>query len=517
MSKKEKKTIFQILLVSSNTLLSRVLGLSRDMLFYAVFGVSAYADAFIIAFTIPNLFRRLLGEGALTSALIPVLSDELEEKGKQEAFRLLNAALTRTFLALLAIITFACVILMILYSFHIGPDRWALGEKFSIMLMPYMLLICLAALIGASLNTLHRFTAASLGPVWLNLSMLFSLGVLGYYFGEGIHEKTIFLCCGVLFGGFLQMTIPAYFLFKQGWKPAFTLAKSDALNKIWLLFLPGVTGAAVLQINVFISRGLAFYLDESTVSILFLANRLTELPLGLFSIAVMTVIFPVLARKVSQNDTKGFAVAYEKGIFLILLITIPASVGLYILGEKILLLLFQQGAFTVTNVNATVSVLKIYAIGLPFYSLAGFSTKGFHALKDMKSPVKISCFVVLLNIALSLILMKPLGMNGLALANVIAAVIQSGWLLYKLHQKLQLSHGGLPLFETARMIIASGAMATSVILLSPACMQFLEEYCQGKMQLGLTIGTTIAIAVFVYFFVLKLLGSQFIKIAKKSG
>ncbi len=409
--------------VSMSTVASRVLGLSRDILVFAALGASVWNSAFVLAFTLPNLFRRLLGEGALTSALVPVFSQVMEDEGRERAFLFFNRVLTRLALALVVLVLAVGVALTVLGGAGWVPERWRLGAGLGGLLLPYMIFICLAAIVSAGLNLLGRFAAAALTPVVLNLAIIFA-AVAGLLSGAAPHRLVYWLCGGVLVGGLLQLLLPAWDLRRQGWRPGFRWDASPWLGRLWELFLPGLLGAAILQVNILISRVLAFALNETAASELYLASRLMELPLGVFTVAVATVFFPRLARSASRNDESGFTSAYLQGLRLVLAIAVPAGLGLALLGKPVLTLLFEWGAFDRTAVLRTVPLIAVYGIGLPFYSVATFATRGLHAGKDMRTPLRAAAVCLAANLVLSLALMGPFGAAGLAAANVGASLLQ---------------------------------------------------------------------------------------------
>ena len=475
-----------IAVVSLSTVGSRFLGLLRDILIFAALGASLWNSAFILAFTLPNLFRRLLGEGALTSAIVPVFSDVLERDGRGGAFRFFNQVMLRLLLALLLIILLGTGGLWLASTSDWLPNNWVLGAELAVWLLPYMLFICLAAIISAGLNLVGRFAVAASTPILLNLAMISALGA-GLWLDEGPARVVYWLCGGVLVGGLLQLLLPAIDLMRQGWRPRIEPKGGAALAELWQLFLPGLLGAAILQINILVSRLLAYSLDESAVSVLYLASRLMELPLGVFTIAVATVFFPLLAKALSAGDEAGFSEAFLRGMRLVLGISVPAGIGLLTLGEPILECLFLWGAFERADVLATVPLLAIYGLGLPFYSAATFATRGLHASKDMRTPVAVAGLCLLVNLVAGLVLMQFFGAKGLAAANVIAAVIQSTFLWNALSRRnasvryIELCSAGLkillagalmglaclyaaPLFGGLPVSEKLGALATVVVL-----------------------------------------------------
>jgi putative peptidoglycan lipid II flippase len=418
------KNLKNIAVVSLSTVGSRVLGLVRDILIFAALGTSLWNSAFIMAFTLPNLFRRLLGEGALTSAIVPVFSDVMEREGREGAFAFLNQVLLRLLLALLVLVAGGMCLFVFLGQRGHLPERWALGSELAVVLLPYMIFICLAAIVCAGLNLMGRFAIAASTPIVLNVSMIAAVAA-GMWLSEDQAKIVYWLCAGVLLGGLLQLLLPAWDLMRQGWRPRFAPKASAELHELWRLFLPGLMGAAILQVNILVSRLLAYTLDDSAVSMLYLASRLMELPLGIFTIAVATVFFPLLARSVSAGDHSGFSDALSQGMRLVVGISFPAGIGLCVLGEPILDLLFQWGAFNRADVIATIPLVAIYGLGLPFYSAATFATRGLHASKEMKTPVRVAGLCLLINAMLGLLLMQFFGASGLASANVIAALVQS--------------------------------------------------------------------------------------------
>ncbi|MCC5839910.1 MAG: murein biosynthesis integral membrane protein MurJ [Opitutales bacterium] len=408
-------------IVAATTMLSRCLGLLRDVLLFAFLGTGAVSSAFILAFTLPNLFRRLLGEGALSSASIPVLTEVRERSGEVAFGRLLNAVLTRL-AAVLGLIMVAAWGLLSFVSLYEGfPERVYLGARLTQWLLPYLGFVCLAALVGAALNIQRRFLSPALSPVWLNLAMIAALllGFTGWV--DSMETHVLWLCGGVLLGGALQLLVPGADLFRTGWRPKIVPGSVEGLGKVFQLLIPGLVGAAVFQVNILVSRFLAFSLDDTAAGVLYLAARLVELPLGVFAIAVSTVLFPELARLRTNADARGFAEVYARGLRITFFVTLPAAVGLAVLAGPILQLLFAWGRFGAADVALTRMPLAVAAAGIPFYAWIGLAVRAFHARQDMRTPVGLAVVNLVLNLILSLILMGPFGATGLALANVLAS------------------------------------------------------------------------------------------------
>lgn len=496
------KNLRNIAVISLSTIGSRVLGLVRDIMIFAALGTSIWNSAFILAFTLPNLFRRLLGEGALTSAVVPVFTDVLRKQGREQAFHFFNQVLLRVSVMLLGTVTAGVAILAFLKSFALLSPRWMLGADLSVILLPYMIFICLAAIISAGLNVIGRFAAAALTPVLLNLSMIAALAA--GWFLQGDHRQIVYLLCGgVLFGGVLQLALPAWDLVRQGWRPKFTRESSESLEQVWSLFLPGLMGAAILQVNILVSRLLAFSLDDASVSMLYLASRLMELPLGVFTVSMVTVFFPLLAAAVSDKDKGSFARSFNQGTRLILAISIPAGLGLLVLAEPILGLLFKWGNFSLEDVHATLPLLIIYAIGLPFYSLATFATRGLHARKDMVSPVRVAGVCLVINAVAGYLLMQFFGAAGLAAANIIAALVQAALLWLRLSAGVEGIRGRLMARPFLQVIAAAAGMALAVTAVLLLLRHFLD-FESGKLLDGIIVGTCVPLGGLSYFALLTL-------------
>ncbi len=422
---------------------SRVLGLVRDALMSAVFGLDALASAFVSAFTLPNLFRRLLGEGALTAAFVPTLQEELRERRRAGAFALVNQVASWLFVVTSGLVLLGMGALLLVPALGGGLQaaglsagvvrRWTEAAGLGVILFPYLITVCLAAVFSAALQTLQRFLEPALSPVWLNISMI---GLLagGAYGGwaDTLGGAMLWLCGGALLGGCLQMLVPAVALVREGWRPAFDFSAGDPLRQILRLMLPSIFGSAIYLINMAVSRLVGLSLNDSAVAALNLATRLMELPIGVFTVAVATVIFPLIARHAAADDWASLAQAYRKGMRLVLVINVPAAVGLALLGEPIVRLLFQRGAFDAGDTAAVLPVLVVYALGLPFLSFVSIVLRAYYAQKDTVTPVRAAVVSFCVNLGLSVALMQPLGTLGLAVAGNIATVAQAVYLQTRL-------------------------------------------------------------------------------------
>lgn len=457
------KHLKNIGVVAGLTVVSRVLGLVRDQLSAAVFGTSALNSAFITAFSLPNLFRRLLGEGSLTAAFVPTLQDELQANDRRGAFALLSQVTSW-----LAVVTGGLVVLgMLLLSqsrrLAGHEDKWYLAADLAVILLPYLALVCLAAAFSATLNVLQRFTEPALSPIWLNLTMILSLGGAGLNLAETPAGRMQWLCAGVLAGGFLQMAVPAGVLMREGWRPRFDLRATDRVREIAWLMAPGLFGTAIYQVNIYVSRLLAFSINDSAATLLFYANRVMELPIGVFAIAVATVVYPLIARHAARGDFGEMARDYHKGLRLIMVINVPAAVGLAVLSEPVVRLLFQRGQFTAEDTMMMAPLLALFAVGMPFYSVSSLSTRAFYALKDTRTPVKLAAVSFAINLSLSLLLMRPLGAAGLVIASTVAVLVQTWSMQAKLTRR-QPEMTFAPLWRPlGKTLLAAGGMGAVVV------------------------------------------------------
>lgn len=456
------KQLKSIGILSFLTVVSRVLGLFRDALAAAVFGVTAYYSAYLTAFTLPNLFRRLLAEGSLTAAFVPTLQEELHRSGRERTFGLLSQVASWLLLASGAIAGAAMLVFSHSRAIHGLQPRWYLTGDLTVILFPYLVLIALAAAFNATLNVLERFTEPALSPVWLNLAMIAALGGAGLHFAKTPLAEVHWLCAGVLVGGSLQMLVPAAFLVREGWRPRLDLRMTSGVRQIALLMTPGVFGTAIYQINIAVSRLLANNLSDSAVALYFNANRLMEFPLGVFAVAVSTVVYPLIARRAVENDMAAMAEEFRKGLRLILIINVPAAVGLVLLRTPIVYLIYRHGHFTPGDARAQAVLVALFAIGLPFFSVANLTIRGFYAVKDTATPVRIAAIDFCINVIVSLALMRPFGVRGLVVASTTAIIVQTVLLQRALVRKLPAMSFG-PLAPTlAKVCLAAAAMGVGV-------------------------------------------------------
>jgi putative peptidoglycan lipid II flippase len=405
------------------TTLSRILGFVRDQVIAYFMGAGPSADAFFFAFRIPNLLRRLTAEGAFSAAFIPTYVETLQRDGNSEAARL--ARITFTFAAIvLAVVTVVGIILspLIVYVFGQGfaedPSKFELAVELNRIMFPYIFFISLVALAAGVLNSLGHFGAPAAAPILLNLAMIGSVAVFVTYFNV---EPFYALAWAVVAGGILQLLLQLPYLVALGVRPGLDFHfKNPALKKVGKLFVPAAFGGAVYQINVMVGTFLASFIPGA-VSWLYYADRIVELPLGMFAIALGTAILPSMSRQATNGDMSAMVRSVSFGLRLIAFFTFPAMVALIILREPIFAVLFQRGQFTWEVTQATAYALLWYAVGLWAFSGLKVVTQAFYSMMDTKTPLWAAIGAVIVNLVTGLLLMGPMKQGGLALATSLAA------------------------------------------------------------------------------------------------
>ena len=465
------KHLKNISVVATATVVSRALGLVREILIAAVFGTSALNSAYVSAFTLPNLFRRLLGEGALTAAFVPAMSHELEHRSHAGAFDLVTKVASWLLVVTLGLVTLAMLVFanaatLLRLSGNLGLEpetaqRLLLGADLAVILFPYLVFVCLAAAFSAACQVLGRFTEPALSPIWLNLVIILALG-LGGWWAWGSLDRMHLVCGGVLVGGFLQMAVPAVVLWKEGWRPRLDLRPDERVREMVRLMAPTVIGSAIYLINISVSRLIGLSLNDHAVSVLNLATRVMELPIGVFAAAIATVVFPLIARHATKADWAALGGDYHQGLRLVMIVNVPAALGLALLSEPITRLLFQRGAFQASDTALMTPILAVYALGLPFLSFTTLALRGFYALKDTATPVRAAGLSFAVNLVLSVVLMHWFSTVGLAVAGNLAVLVQAWFLQTRLTRKMA-GLGFTPLLPSLGKILAASALMGAVV------------------------------------------------------
>ena len=498
------KSLKNISVVAIATVVSRVLGLVRETYIAAIFGTGALSSAFVSAFTLPNLFRRLLGEGALTAAFVPTMAHELELRHRAAALALVSKIASWLLVITVVLVALSMLVLgnagaLLRLTGNLGLDgdtvqRLLLGADLAVILFPYMVLVCLAAVFSAACQVLGRFLEPSLSPVWLNLTCLGALALGGWWAWDAPQRMNV-LCGGVLVGGFLQMIVPAGVLWREGWRPALDLRADAQVREIIRLMAPTLIGSAIYLINISVSRFIGLSLNDHAASVLNWATRVMELPIGVFTAAIATVVFPLIARHAARADWVKLGDDYHKGLRLVLVLNVPAAVGLALLSEPIVRLLFQHGAFLPGDTALMTPILAVNAFGLPFLSFASVALRGFYALKDTATPVRAAVLSFIANVVLSVVLMHYFSTIGLAVASNAAVLVQAWFLQTRLSRKLAgLSFAPL-LPNLGKIVVASVVMGVAVW----AGARLLGGlHLPGKLQDMVIVGGLIPVACAVY-------------------
>lgn len=422
-------------LVGGFTLLSRILGFARDLIIAGTFGANAGTDAFFVAFKIPNFLRRLFAEGAFAQAFVPVLSD-YRERGDAAATRLFVAHLTGGFALILSLLTalgmIAAPVLIWLFApgFHSQPEQYGLSVELLRLTFPYLFFICLTALAGGVLNTWNHFAIPAFTPVLLNLCMI--TAALGL--APRLERPIEALAWGVLAAGILQLAVQLPMMKQMGLLPRPRLDwKDPGVRRVLRLMAPALLGASVGQLNLLINTLIASLLTTGSISWLYYSDRLVEFPLGLLGVGLATVILPHLSRTEARNDRRAFAEALDWALRWLMLVGLPATLGLILLAEPLMYTLFQHDQFSPEDARMAARSLMAYGIGLMGFLGVKILVPGFSARQDLTTPARFAVYSVAVNLLLSLLLtlvIAPAGWRhaALALAASLASLCNAGLL-----------------------------------------------------------------------------------------
>ena len=489
--------------VSGATFLSRLLGYVRDGVVAGLFGATASADAFFVAFRIPNLLRRMFAEGSLSVAFIPVFTETLHTKGRAEALRLAQATLLLamillTGLVLLGIFLAPSIVSLVGPGFKDNPALFDLTVELTRIMFPYIFFIGLVALSMGILNVFGHFAAPALAPVVLNMSIIGAALVVSPHLEQPVKG----LALGVLAGGAGQLVLQVPFLYRYGVRLGRPLAFYHAgLGKIGRLMLPAAFGAAVYQINLLINTQLATLLPQGSVSYLYYADRLVQFPLGIVGIAAATALLPSLSRQVLTGDQAGVTRTFGRAVNIVLFITIPAMCGLIVLREPIIWLLFKRGAFNIEAVRLTAAALFYYASGLWAFTLARLAAQTFYALQDTRTPVWTAAVSIGVNIACGLTLMPFMGHAGLALATTIASGVNVILLFTALRLRLGSLEMAAILRSVGKALVCALVMCAGLFLVRP---DIPMDSSPSVLAIGGGLGLSILAGISVYLIVARL-------------
>jgi len=511
-----KKLLRSGAIVSVMTLISRVLGLVRDACIAAVMGAGPAADVYFFVAKIPNFMRRLFAEGAFAQAFVPVLSEYQTQKDVDEV-RYFIARVSGTLGTIITIVAIAGVVLSPLVVALFGAGwfvEWLNdgegAQKFelaSLMLkitFPYLWFITLVGLAGSILNAMGRFAVSSFTPVFLNLAIISAVIFIAPHF----DEPAIGIAWGWFIGGLAQLLFQLPFLYrakmlvkpKWGWR-------DPGVVKIRTLMLPALFGVSISQINLLFDTVIATFLTTGSVSWLFFADRLLEFPLGLFGIAIATVILPSLSRQHSGESKELFSKTMDWAVRMILMMGLPAMMGLMVLAGPLITVLFMRGEFDSSVVTMTSYALVAYGCGLLSFMMIKVLAPGFYARQDTKTPVKIGIKAMIANMVFNVILAGSLGYEmgyiGLALATAMSATCNAFWLYRQLKKDGVYQFSQQTLVFGAKALVSALSMAAIVYYLNPPMSVWFELAMMGQVT---ELASLIGIAVFSYFALFTLLG-----------
>ena len=455
--------------IGAATLTSRVLGLLRDQVLAWLFGAGNAMDAFYVAYRIPNLMRDLFAEGAMSAAFVPTFTRRLKQHGKAAAWQLgnqlINALLVVTgLLVLLGILYARPLTALIAGDYAAVPGKLELTATLTRILLPLLSLVAVAAAIMGMLNSLNRFFIPALSPAMFNVGVILSAFLLVPFAPAlGLHP-IIAIAVGMLLGGLGQIALQVPALRREGYRYRPKLNPSDpGLREILRLMGPGTLAGAAVQINLLVNTILAAGEGTGAVSWLSYAFRLMYVPIGLFGVSIATATLPAVSRFAAQNDPDGMRRTIGDALRMMLMLIVPALVGLMVLAEPIVQVIFERGSFAATDTAATAAALVFYAPGLLGYSAVRIAVPCFYALKDSVTPTLISVVSVVLNLALNLALVQVMGYRGLALGTSIAAIVNAALLCVLLGRRIGGIGGGTLLAAVWKIAVAAALMGVAVV------------------------------------------------------
>lgn len=502
---KKSSLLASSLVVSSMTFISRIAGLARDIVIAGLAGAGGAADAFFIAFKIPNFLRRLFAEGAFNQAFVPVLSEYAHKKSQAEVRLLINSVAGCLGLALLVVTLAAMLAAPLLVwvfapGFAADPVKQALTADLLRLTFPYLLLISLTAFASGILNTWGRFALPAVTPVLLNLSLIGSAFWLTPLLPTAAHA----LAWGVVIAGVLQLGVQLPALGKLGLLP---LPKPnwqhEGVKKILKLMAPAIFGVSVSQINLLLDTVLASFLADGSVGWLYYSDRLVELPLGVFGVALATVVLPSLSKGYAAEDTSKFSGLLNWALRWVLLIGLPATLGLVFLAQPLLITLFHYGAMTSQDILMSSKSLQAYALGLLAFMLIKVLAPGYFARQDTATPVKIGIIAMVANMVFNLVLIWPLAHVGLALATSASAFLNAYLLARGLVKLNLLQFNAQWLGFLARLAIALLVLFSVLWLLTPEVNFWLEaSLSQRLVKLSLLLAAAL-VSYFTSLLILK--------------
>ncbi|MCX6545577.1 MAG: murein biosynthesis integral membrane protein MurJ [Acidobacteria bacterium] len=487
--------------IGAATMTSRILGLVRDTVMAFLFGAGDHMDAFNVAFRIPNLVRDLFAEGAMSAAFVPTFTHTLTLEGRERAWRLGNMVITALVLTTLAVVVvglvFAWPITTAFASKYAAvPGKLELTVTLTRIMFPFLVLVALAAALMGMLNSLHKFFVPAFSPAMFNVgSILCTIGLVPVMPLLGL-PTIVAPAIGVLVGGMLQAGVQWPALHAEGFRYRPGLDIRDAgLRQVLALMGPGVVGLAAVQINLLVNTILATGEGTGAVSCLGYAFRLMYMPIGLFGVSIATASLPTLSRQAARNNLADMRATVSRGLRLMLMLNVPATVGLMALATPIVALIYERGQFLSADTANTAAALIFYAPGLIGYSAVKMAVPPFYALKDSRTPVMVSVAAVLLNVALNVALVRVMSFRGLALGTAISAICNAAILLWVLRRRLGGLDGRRVAVAIGKISVASGLMGLAAwgTDWAIASAQPLHTLPILALRVGLSIGVALVV------------------------
>lgn len=445
------------------TAVSRLLGLAREMTLAYYFSTSGILSAFRVAFMLPNLARRLFGEGALSAAMIPVLAETLRSEGEQESRHFIG----RLLLAVLVLLAAGLVVVEVILLTW-GRFSFDLALSLAVVLMPYMVIICLVALIGGILNVRRQFSIPAIMPVFLNAGIIIAALVGGAVLERGGVDHIKYICWGVLIAGGVQLLLSGVALRSAGFFPIFEWRPRDVrIRRVARLMGPMILGLSAVQVNSLADYLIAYFFvtengEAVGPAILGYAQFLYQLPLGVFGIALATAIFPELARRGAAGDRAGLAGVMSQGVRLGFYIALPASVGLMFIAHPLVETLYLKGNFHAEDVRRVANALFYYAIGMGGYFAQHIVVRTYYAMHDTRTPARVALMMVVVNVAVNFSLVFSMQERGLALSTALCALVQVSWLALLLTRRLDTLDRRAMIRGLIRIVAATAIMALAL-------------------------------------------------------
>jgi putative peptidoglycan lipid II flippase len=482
------------------TLASRILGLARDQVLAALFGAGNDMDAFIVAFRVPNLVRDLFAEGAMSAAFVPTFTRYLTLHGKSDAWRLANNLLNALVIVTGVVVAFGMIFAPQIVGSYAAdfasvPGKLELTVRLTRVVLPFLIMVAIAAAMMGMLNSLHHYFLPALSPATFNVATIIGAFVLVPVMPRLGQPPIMAIAISAVVGGLAQVVTQWPSLWREGFRYRLALDPRDGgLRQVLWLMGPGTLGLAATQVNIFVNTLLATSQGTGAVSWLTYAFRVMYLPIGLFGVSIATAVLPAVSQHAAVNDDDGIRETVSHGLTLMLMLNVPATVGLIALATPIVQLLFEHGRFLPADTAPTAAALRLYAIGLVGYSTARIASPTFYALRRSRLPITVSACTIAANVVFSVVLVRTIGFRGLALGTSLAALANGGILLLLLRKRLRGIHGAALTVSLFKVTIAASVMALAALGIEHGSAVIVpgQSIAAQIFRLGLAIGGGLA-------------------------